>query len=1084
MAYMFATEGAYKLSDDSREGNPPPDRIADPEKKNWIGYIAVSELEDGMRDIAIMFRGTITRGEWETNFCGNRLTEWDPRQPEVGGKLHHGFRATYWETGDSAVRSPRATVRRAVNTLLCKYGKEIGSVTVAGHSLGGALATVAAYDVALHLQSSSLRAKLRGLGVEISDQVHVSAITFGAPRVGNPAFKDALKKAGVPVLRVVNMRDVVPLWPGLCSTAVVKTFRLFGIDARVPGNGVGNVLKYINRGISKWPCLGKIAYEHTDAEWIFFSDEITYKDGESAADNKKRPLRALQPHETGPRHNLEVHLYLVATQHGKEGEAIERDARLMNKGDWCLEANWLREQGLPDTPNAAPIQAAEPQPAILVVGSVNVDIIAEVGRLPSRGETLTATKAAAATAVGGKGANQAVAAARLITGRDRAVRFVGCFGKDSHAAMLEAALVAEGVDVSQSRHVRLPSGQGWVLLEPDGTATSVVLGGSNTAFEQEAPGSYAQLMEGMAVVLLQREVPEHVNEAVAAAAAAAGVPVLQDVGGEDRPLSDALLSHIDYLAPNESELGRLTGLPTATQAQALTAAASLTARGAHSVLVTLAERGALLVYRNGTALHQPPVAVPGGAAVDGTAAGDAFRAAFAVGLAEGLPVQTCLRLAAAAGAIAVSRVGAVPSLPRREEVERLAAGATAAVEVDMRLLGKSRREQCRQRQQPTAEAKTSEAGSRDQRESPEQQPGPEEGALPGSDQAVGTCSAAANGCSAANAAGVAKLLPPLECPLRFASRLNCMQARRDLAGPVDGPNTVLGWIQRQSRIKGLSLVDLNHPQHTQGVTSQQLQAALSEAGLAAGAINIRFPEAQFGLGSFSNPDAGVRAQAVALAAEGCRWAAELGAGHLVVWPQFDGYNYHLQVDYQAAWQRTVEAFQQLVDACPPHVRVSLEFKSTDEATRYAIVPSTAAALLLGQHIGRPKFGLTLDFGHLLMAGENPAQSVALAAQAGMLFGLHLNDAHVKLGAEDGLAFGSVNPIAALELVRWLQRVGYEGHIYFDTFPRSDDPVREAELNIRRFKALWTRAARLAAAGVDGMGAAHDALGVLELLEQD
>lgn len=70
-----------------------------------------------------------------------------------------------------------------------------------------------------------------------------------------------------------------------------------------------------------------------------------------------------------------------------------------------------------------------------------------------------------------------------------------------------------------------------------------------------------------------------------------------------------------------------------------------------------------------------------------------------------------------------------------------------------------------------------------------------------------------------------------------------------------------------------------------------------------------------------------------------------------------------------------------------------------------------------------------------MAGENPAQSVALVGQAGKLFGLQLNDAHVKLGAEDGLAFGAVNPTMALELVRWIQRVGYDGHIYFDTFPR-------------------------------------------------
>jgi sugar phosphate isomerase/epimerase len=192
----------------------------------------------------------------------------------------------------------------------------------------------------------------------------------------------------------------------------------------------------------------------------------------------------------------------------------------------------------------------------------------------------------------------------------------------------------------------------------------------------------------------------------------------------------------------------------------------------------------------------------------------------------------------------------------------------------------------------------------------------------------------------------------------------------------------------------------------------------------------------------------------------------------------------MQTDYAAAWRRTVEAYQQLADACPPGVRVSIEHKPTDESTRWALVPSTGAALLLARDVDRANFGLTLDYGHLLMAGENPAQSAALVGAAGKLFGVQLNDAHVKLGAEDGLAFGSVNPTAALEFVRQLQRVRFDGHIYFDTFPRKEDPVREAEYNIRRFRALWARAARLAGAGIDGFAGRHDAMVVLELLEAE
>ncbi|KAL4426410.1 hypothetical protein ABPG77_004704 [Micractinium sp. CCAP 211/92] len=678
-------------------------------------------------------------------------------------------------------------------------------------------------------------------------------------------------------------------------------------------------------------------------------------------------------------------------------------------------------------------------PPILVVGSLNVDITVPVHRLPERGETITAREPSTSIAVGGKGANQAVAAARL----GAAVSFVGRFGNDSYAAWLEDALRAEGVDVSGCGRAALPSGHGLVLLEGDGHATSVVVGAANTDFPQLTAAALGHLVKGAGAVMLQREVPEHVNEAVAAAAGAAGVPVLLDVGGEDRPITPSLLRLLDFVCPNESELARLTQLPTDTEEQVLLAAGALRARGARNVLVTLGARGALLLRGDGTVLRQEAVPPPGGAVVDTTAAGDAFRAAFVVALVGGRPLQECLRFAAAAGALAVSRLGAVPSLPRRAETERLAGFATSG-HAGSGTCGSS----------PAAECSAADA--------------PAGGEPPVAGQAA----------SAA--------LPPSECPYKFASRLNSMRARRDLAGRGDGGNDVAGWVKRQSRIRGLSLVDFNHPQHTAVLrTPKKARALLDGAGLAAGAICIRFPEEQFALGAFTHPDATVRQQAVALAVDGCRWAAELGARDLIVWPQFDGYDYNFQADYPAAWQRAVQAYSQLVDACPAGVRVSLEYKPTDEATRWAFVPSTGAALLLVKEVDRPGFGLTLDVGHLLMAGENPAQSAAMVGAAGKLFGLQLNDAHVKLGAEDGLAFASVNPTAALELMLWLQRSRPQGlHLYFDTFPRKEDPVREAEYNIRRVRTLWARAARLAAAGIGRFADSHDALGALELLEAE
>merc|ERR550532_3500451 len=207
---------------------------------------------------------------------------------------------------------------------------------------------------------------------------------------------------------------------------------------------------------------------------------------------------------------------------------------------------------------------------------------------------------------------------------------------------------------------------------------------------------------------------------------------------------------------------------------------------------------------------------------------------------------------------------------------------------------------------------------------------------------------------------------------------------------------------------------------------------------------------------------------------------ELGARELVVWSAFDGYDYSMQADYEAAWKHTVEAFRELCSAFPG-LRVSLEYKPTDENTRFYIAGSAGAAMLLVREVDRPNMGVTLDVGHCLMAGENPAQSAALIGDR--LFGVHLNDGHSRLGAEDGLMFGAVHSVMALELMYWLQRIEYKGHLYMDTFPRNEDPVRECEFNVRRAKVLWAKAERLRAKGLDGLLRQHDALGVLEMLEE-
>mmetsp|Transcript_54013 Transcript_54013/g.126125 ORF Transcript_54013/g.126125 Transcript_54013/m.126125 type:complete len:391 (-) Transcript_54013:105-1277(-) len=313
----------------------------------------------------------------------------------------------------------------------------------------------------------------------------------------------------------------------------------------------------------------------------------------------------------------------------------------------------------------------KPKP-LLVCGSLNADIIIEINRFPKKGETLgTRSPDTGVMVPGGKGANQAVAASRLSAGTPRKAQFVCQFGNDSHASKLEQVLIENGVDISGCGRAEKPSGQAFIFLEADGSNSILIVGGSNVAWPAEVT-EFQRLITGASAVLLQQEIPKYVNEAVAKVAYQAGVPVIQDVGGEDRDFSDEQLSKLAYICPNETELERLTGMPTDSEEKVVAAARKLQGRGVKNVLCTLGSDGAVLVTADGKVLRQSSFPVPGGKVVDTTGAGDCFRAAFAVALVEGRPLQECMKFAAAAGALTVSRMGAVPSLPTRAEVASLA----------------------------------------------------------------------------------------------------------------------------------------------------------------------------------------------------------------------------------------------------------------------------------------------------------------------------------------------------------------------------------------------------------------------------
>lgn len=659
--------------------------------------------------------------------------------------------------------------------------------------------------------------------------------------------------------------------------------------------------------------------------------------------------------------------------------------------------------------------------SILVVGSINADTFLPVTRFPVDGENIGLREGCQPDVdlPGGKGCTQAVAASKLSSDR---VSFVGQFGNDAAAHILKQALEDANVDTKYcGTHAHLPTGRGYVFITETGSVSAVVSGGSNTGgwsdWEEHWKNGAAlvdidALLADKTCVMLQREVPEHVNLLIATEAKKRGILVVQDVGGEDRPISKEMMQACDYLVPNESELCRLLrslghdvsmdGIhDTDTMVQH---AKTLQQHGARNVLVTQGSRGSTLVTHDGLVLTQSANPVPH--VVDETGAGDCYRAAFCVGLLENKSLQDCLAFASAAGACAVTKKGAVPSTPTRESVEDQ---WHKTVDVDSVLNI------------------------------------PRGGGKP--------------------------------FPFLFGSRLNSMKDRPELHGEeLKDPRD---YVKRQATIKGLTCIDFNYPQHFLTWSSEEAKEALGHAGLVAGAVCLRYPS-KFARGAMNHPDAELRREAVELTMEAANVARELGCNEVVVWSAYDGYDYPFQVDYDEKWAQLVAAFQECCDAFPD-IKFSLEYKPTDENTRFFTVPSTGAALLLVNEIDRPNMGLTLDVGHMLMSGENPGQSIAMAGKK--LFGIQLNDGYTRLAAEDGLMFGSVHPSMALEIMYQLKRIGYQGHFYFDTFPQRTDPIKECEYNIGRVKRFWAAVEKMDPVQIEKAAREHDALEALAIIDK-
>lgn len=296
---------------------------------------------------------------------------------------------------------------------------------------------------------------------------------------------------------------------------------------------------------------------------------------------------------------------------------------------------------------------------VIVFGSINMDLVATVPRLPIAGETLTGSSFA--TLAGGKGANQAVAIARL----GATVQFMGRVGADQFGDRLRQELAENGVDCAVAIDPATSSGIAMIAVDDRAENHIILVPGANGRVDDTDVDRLVPLLAHAQLLLLQLEIPLAAVVAAAMAAHQAGVKVMLDPAPAQPDLPKELYPLLDILTPNQVEAAQLVGFAVEDFDSATQAAIELRRRGVKTVIVKLGAQGAVCVSETGVAIV-PPVPVR---AIDTVAAGDAFNGGLAAALADGLALPQALTWASATAALSVTQAGAQASLPTRQALK-------------------------------------------------------------------------------------------------------------------------------------------------------------------------------------------------------------------------------------------------------------------------------------------------------------------------------------------------------------------------------------------------------------------------------
>jgi len=265
---------------------------------------------------------------------------------------------------------------------------------------------------------------------------------------------------------------------------------------------------------------------------------------------------------------------------------------------------------------------------------------------------------------------------------------------------------------------------------------------------------------------------------------------------------------------------------------------------------------------------------------------------------------------------------------------------------------------------------------------------------------------------------------------------------------VDGyrdPISLEEQVRLASRVEGLRGVGLDYPYQFSDNDVQRVRDLLVDSGLEFCTLELGlYPDRKWKLGTFCAPDLDVRREAIQMCKRGVEVADEMGADDVLLWPGQDGFDYPFQVDYDQSWELLIDGIGQ-VASHRPDVKISIEYKPKEPRANL-FVRNAGILLYLIRCIGLPNVGGTIDLGHSLVAGENPAEAAMLLAREGKLFQVHLNDNYRDW--DHDLIVGSVSFWETLEFLYWTRRSGYDGWYVVDTFPYREDGLGALQASVR------------------------------------